>query len=337
MKHFLPIFALAVFVASALPSRAVPIKAQLILNDEARTEVATFVVSATENGLMCSAFENGQNPKLYPFTNIKDISWVDPADWKAAWDLFNRNEFKEAAVAMGKVYDNYAGLKDYEDSYASRAKFYQCESLRLDGDYAALTEHYPVLKGVKLSAHFAAQASLYNCWGHAGKELWKPLSLIMAGYEIDVAEIPAHTVPPTGLPFKKVSPREIIQIAYLRGLATDRLLVAKRAKLAEMIAKDDERLKPEISALTTTIWDETMRALTDYSRAMTVTFGDEKVIMKNAMLNYFELATTGEGIKDDYIKQKETYVVALLYSQLFGKLPEKFKPLLEKPKEPADL
>ncbi len=341
MKHHFPTPPLAALLAPILlftagSLRAVPIKAQLSLKDEAQGEIATFVVSATKEGLMCSAFQNGQNPRLFPLADIKDISWVEPDDWTKAWDYFIRAQYKEAAEAMAQVYENYKGLIDLEDSYASRAKFYECESLRLIGEYAKLMEQYDTVKGVTLSSRFVAQVKLFNCWGHAGKELWAPLSRIMKDYEIDVADIPKETIPPTGLPFKKVAPREIIQISYLRGLATHKLLAAKQDKLAALIAKDDERDKLIIGKLTAEIDDDIMSILHDYSRGMTVTYGDEKVIMKNSMLNYLDLATEAEDFKENYIKQKEAHVVALLYSQLHGKLPSEFVPLLEEPKEPVE-
>jgi len=76
--------------------------------------------------------------------------------------------------------------------------------------------------------------------------------------------------------------------------------------------------------------------LHDYSRAMTVTYGDEKVIMANAMRNYLDLATEAADFKENYIKQMEAHVVALLYSQLHGKLPSEFAPLLKEPEAPKE-
>lgn len=325
----------ALFLAGSLiTAEAGTISANLSLKGD--VEKATYVISSDANNLICSAFPDGRQAETIKLDTIVAINWREPDDWTQAWTLFVQHRFDEAAVALGAVYENYKGLRTYEDSYSARAKFYECESLRLSGKYTELMKAYDTVIDVKLSKPFLAQVKLFNCWGHVGKEMWSPLERIMESYEVET--IPEYTVPPTGMPFKQVSPREIIQIAYLRGIAKHNLLGKKRDKLKALITKNDERDLPTIAILRGEISETETIALHDYGRVLTVSFGDEKLITKNAMVNFMNLITTVEGYKENYIMQKEAHAMAILYRDLFGggEVPSEFKDLLTEPVAPEE-
>jgi hypothetical protein len=332
MNAKLQLIAGIVTLSTAVTLQAGTVAANLSIKPD--IEKATYVISVDGTHMTCSAFPDGRQAEKIKLSNITEVAWREPEDWTAAWGLFVQHKFEEAAPALKAVYENYKGIKTYKDSFSARAKFYECESLRLSGQYAALLDAYEEVIDVKLSEHLTAQVKLFNCWGHAGKGLWAPLSRIMEDYE--VKEIPAYTVAPTGMPFKVVSPREIIQIAYLRGHTIHQLLGKKRADLAALIAKNDERDLQTIASLRDEVTKDEMIALEDYCRAISVSYGDEELITRDSMTHFLELITSVEGFSENYVAQKEAHAMAILLRDLFGggELDSKFKPLLEEPKAP---
>ena len=325
---------LSIIAAGLAAVEAKTIHANVVRADD--SEFATYVVKSDDRFVYCSPFENGLKAEPVPHGQIKEINWREPEDWSVAWDLYVRQQYEQAAEAMAKVYLNYKGLETMEDSFASRAKFYQCEALRLSGQWAKLEGEYKIVRFVKLSKKYAGQVRLFNCWGHAGKDLWQPLKLIMSDYEIAASKIPDYTIPPTGLPIIKVAPREIIQIAYLRAVSTEKVTDDLQKKLDDLIAQDDETLLPEIEALRPQVEAGYVAALNDYARVPTVSFGDEKLITRKAMEGFLDLMMRQNDYKDNYVKQLEAHGVAMLYKDLHGEglVPSRFEPLLTPPEEP---
>ncbi len=334
----IPALTLAVGILGLFATQAVAgtVHANIIKNDD--TETATYIVAADASNLMCSAYKTGQDARPVPRNQIKEIVWREPEDWIKAMELYNQHQYEKAAPALAAVHQNYKAIAAIEDSFGNRAKFYQCNSLRLSGKYTDLMEEYENVRDLKLSKKFKAQVSLFNCWGHMGKQLWPALKLIMRDYEIDVKTIPSYTIPPASPPFKKVSPREIIQIAFLRGIAEHKVMEKKREKLKALIAEDDERNLPEIAQLRAEVHRAVTSALNDYGRVLTVSYGDEKLITKGAMLQFMKLITEEADFEDNYVKQKEAHAVALLYKDLHGggKVPSEFEPLLKEPVPPDE-
>lgn len=314
----------------ATPAMAKSVKVTLTQIDD--SVVTGFVVKGDANSLMIAQSPNAPVGPIYPRTRIKNLYWEDPEDWKAAWKLWTRRDYKGAAVAFETLSKTYANLALIEDSYGSKAKYYQGESLRRTGEYAKLMDVWEEVKAVKLSAGYQKQIQLFNFWGHVGKKLWEPLKLITEKFE--VKDVPSHTVPPSTMPLKKIEADLLIQIAYMRAIAVE--MIARKEHKAAVAALDPQ--DPETEVAVTQAWSNVVSAMPDYARVYTLTYMADRQIAKEAMERCMAIYKDDPGLEDDYTMQMEAYATASFYKDLFGKgtVPAAYTGFLKVPEPPEE-
>jgi len=195
-------------------------------------------------------------------------------------------------------------------------------------------EIYDEVRAVKLSDGYQKQIRLFNYWGHVGKKLWEPLKLITVNFEVKEAEIPDHTVPPSALPLRGIEANLLIQIAYMRAIATE--MMARDEHKAAVAALDPQ--EPETKAAVSAAWSKVTNTMTDYARVYTLTFMSDRQIAKEAMERSMAILKDDPNIKDNYTMQKEAYAMASFYKDLFGggKVPAGCEEFLKEPVPPEE-
>lgn len=318
----------AVFGSSAL---AKSVKVTLTQIDD--QVITGFVVTGDATRLVIAQNPNAPSGAVMPNNRIKNIYWEEPEDWKAAWKLWTRRDYAAAAPAFEALAKTYANLVQIEDSFGSKAKYHQAESLRRTGQYAKLLDVWEELKAVNLSDSYQKQIALFNYWGHVGKKLWGPLKLLTNRFEMKEGEIPSHTVPPSIMPLKEgLEANLLIQIAYMRGIATE--MLAREEHKAALAAYDAQ--DPETHPAVPIAWARVLSAMPDYGRVYTLTYMSERMLAMQAMERSMAIIKEDPKLKDNYTMQKEAYALASFYKDLFGngKVPAGYEEFLIEPKPP---
>lgn len=330
-KRFLPAAAALALVTQPLAAKPVP--ATITLTDD--TDFPGYVTKANETTLSVSPHPDGKSARPYALAKIKNISWREPRDWKAAMDAWNRRDYGKAIPLFAKAMQDYQGIATLEDSIGAQAVFYYMECLRRTGKFSAMIEPYVRVQEVKLGEKWQDQIRLFQGWAHLADGQWKPLFLMMQDYEVKEADIPGvgdYTIAPPVLPFQSdLNVRYIAQIAYLRGIAGENLAEALAADLAtldpasEATRIDREKLTSEIAQMRS-------KALTDYSRAFTIKYGAERGLALRSMLGVLGLLKKEPTFAENDSLQSEARGIARLFDGLTnGKLPERYKELLTPP------
>lgn len=334
MHRFLAGAAVAAAVAlPATPAMAKSVKVTISKTDD--SVITGFVVTGDANTLVISQVENAPGGARFPQNQIKSIYWDEPDDWKEGWKLWTRRDYAAASKTFEDLAKTYANLAQIEDSYGAKAKYYQLECLRRTGQYSKLMDVLDEVKAVQLSDGYQKQIQLFNYWGHVGKKLWEPLKLITNRFEMDASSVPAHTVPPTTPTLRGLDASLMIQIAYMRGIATE--MLARAEHKAALDALDPQ--VPETQDLVTKTWAKVKTSTTDYARVFTLTYMSDRYIAKDAMERTMAILKEDPAIKDNYPLQKEAYALASFYKDLFGKgsVPAAYEGFLKEPKPPESL
>ncbi|MGI9242728.1 MAG: hypothetical protein ACR2RV_18165 [Verrucomicrobiales bacterium] len=320
----------ALLAASAM---AKSVKVTISKTDD--TVITGFVVTGDASSLVISQVENAPSGARFPKSSIKSIYWDEPEDWEAAWKLWTRRDYAAASKAFEDLAKTYANLAQIEDSYGAKAKYYQLECLRRTGQYSKLMDVLDEIKTVSLSDGYAKQIQLFNYWGHVGKKLWEPLKIITDRFEKDPSSIPSHTVPPTTPTLKGLDAGLMIQIAYMRGIATE--MLAREAHKAA-VANLDPQI-PETQDEVNKAWAKVKTTATDYARVFTLTYMSDRFIAKEAMERSLAILKEDPTMKDNYPLQKEAYALASFYKDIFGKgsVPAAYESFLKEPKPPQSL
>ncbi len=312
---------------------AKPIAVTVTLIDD--TDFPGFVTKADEKNLYISPYENGTAAAGYPHSRIKNISWREPKDWKEAMEFWNRRDYAQAIPAFAQAMEDYAGIATLEDSIGAQAVFYYMECLRRTGKFAEMMEPYIRVQKVNLGKKWQDQIRLFQGWAHLAGGKWKPLYLMMQDYEVKEADIPEYTVAPNELPLQdSLNVHHMAQVAYLRGISSEKISDEYAAQLAELDPRAEET-REERQKLTRDIAMIRSKALTDYSRAFTINFGAERGLALRSMLASLGLIKKDPTFPDNYSMQKEAHGIAVLFDGMTsGKLPGKYKSLLTPPVDP---
>ncbi len=102
-------------------------------------------------------------------------------------ETLDRRDYSAASKAFEDLAKTYSNLAQIEDSYGSKAKYYQLECLRRNGQYSKLMDVLDEVKAVSLSDGYKKQIQLFNYWGHVGKKLWEPLKIITDRFEMEAS------------------------------------------------------------------------------------------------------------------------------------------------------
>lgn len=218
--------------------------------------------------------------------------------------LFAAGQFNEAAEAFGKVARDYAIILGGPQNFASEALFYQIESLKRAGQYAAMAPlvNSPAAATIKtkLSPSYARSSEFHRLWSIFGQGDFAALKTALEAYQEPQTGDAKLLKSPN---FKKLPPNELSQIAFLR------------AKVYDSEGGKD-------------------KALEDYYRCFTFAYGNDvllsKLAMGAAMLVQKEdprIAQENKGA----LHQMQS--LAYLYSRRFGKesMPAEFQAFAVKP------
>jgi hypothetical protein len=142
-------------------------------------------------------------------------------------------------------------------------------------------------------------------------------------------------VAPTTPTLKGVEASLMIQISYMRGIATE--MLARVDHDAAVKALDPQ--VPETQQAVTEAWAKVKATLVDYARVFTLTYMSDRHIAKDAMERSMAILKEDPTIKDNYPLQKEAYALASFYKDLFGKgsVPAAYEGFLKEPKPPGGL
>jgi hypothetical protein len=320
----------------AQPLFAKPISVTVTLTDD--SDFPGFVTKADDKAVFISPYDNGTAAAGYPHSRIKNISWREPDDWKAAIEFWNRRDYAQAIPGFAKAMEDYKSIATLEDSIGAQAVFYYMECLRRTGKFSAMMEPYLRVQKVKLGKKWQDQIRLFQGWAHLAGGKWKPLFLMMQDYEVKEADIPGigeYTVAPNELPLQdSLNVHHMAQIAYLRGISVDKLSDEFAAQLEELDPRAEDT-REEREKLIRDIALMRSKALTDYSRAFTINYGAERGLALRSMLGAMGLLKKDTTFAENYAMQKEAHGIAVLFDGLTnGKLPATHKALLTPPVEP---
>jgi hypothetical protein len=325
------LFAASLATAFAVtPAVAKSVRVTLTRVDD--SVVTSYVVTGDARTLYLNESPAAPVGAPMPRAQIKGIYWEEPDDWKDAWKSWTRRDYAAAGKAFEDLSKTYANLAQIEDSYGSKAKFYQLECLRRTGQYSKLMDVYDEVKAVQLSKDYQKQVQLFNYWGHVGKKLWEPLKLITDKFEMAASEIPAYTVAPTTMPLRGLEPDLLVQIAYLRAISTE--MLARGLHKSAVAELDPQR--PETGQEVAVAWSKVKAALTDYARVFTLTYMSDGQLSQDAMERSMAILKEDPLIEKDYATQMEAHALAVFYKDLFGKgtVPASYQPFLKVPEPP---
>ncbi|MFT4548625.1 MAG: hypothetical protein ACI9UA_000790 [Pseudoalteromonas tetraodonis] len=332
LYHFLVTAALGVtFLASDADAKSV--KVTITMTDD--RVITGFVTNGNSAALLVASLPNAPSGPQIARSKITSIFWEEPEEWKAAWKLWTRRDYIGAAKSFEEVATVFGNLTQIEDSFGSKAKYYQVESLRRAGEYENLRELADETRRVSLSKSYQKQIQLFDFWGHVGEKLWEPLKLLTDRFEMDEASVPSHTVPPNTMGFKSIEADLMIQIAFMRGIATENLM-RKAYKSAEAAVNPQ---LPETAQAASAAWADVKVAMVDYSRVYTLTYMSDQLLSKQAMEQCLGILKDDPNIEDNYQLQKEAYAVASFYKDLFGKgkVPAGCEGFLKEPTPPESI
>ncbi|NNE93101.1 MAG: hypothetical protein HKN23_15770 [Verrucomicrobiales bacterium] len=183
--------------------------------------------------------------------------------------LFARGQYEEAAAEFEKVVRAYPTVAFIPRNFASEAAYYQIECLRRAGKFDAMAAAFDNTPAKNIPTHldesFQKQFSLNRIWALYGQGKLEEVKTAIAPFSI----------PATGngklLPtenFQEMPAEEMIQIAFLR------------AKIADAAGEKN-------------------KALQDYYRVFTVTFGNDVVLSKDAMQSAIAIHLADPNVKNE--------------------------------------
>lgn len=204
--------------------------------------------------------------------------------------LYTDGDYAGAAEAFGKVARDYAIILAAPSNFASEALFYQIESLKRAGQYAAMA---PLVESpaaatiaTKLPAAYQRDFELHKMWALLGKGDHEGLKSALEAYqEPQIGDRKLLKTPS----FKKLPPAEVAQLSFLRA----------RAYEAEG-AKD--------------------KALEDYCRSFTLAFGNDVLLAKQSMTAAMQILKDDPRLAEgNPVALSEMRSLAYFYSKRFGK------------------
>ena len=269
-----------------------------------------YVQGANAQGIIFATAQGGQG-QLLAYSKIKGegldklIRFEDRVEALGEpRALFASGDYAEAATAFGDVARNYAIILSVPQSFAAEAVFYQMESLKRAGNYAALAQLVgaPVSKVVEtnLGERYQKLHEFQKLWAKLGAKDMEGLKTAIATYENPVVGDAKLLSTPN---FKKRPPNELAQLAYLRAKVYD-------------------------------AGGDSAKALEDYYRAFTLAAGNDDLVAKLAMgAAMVSHKKDPKFSPDDARLVSQLQGLAYLYSKRFGKdtMPKEFQEFAVRP------
>jgi len=272
-----------------------------------------YVQNSNEQGILFATAQGGAG-QLVPYAKIRGeglaklIRFDDRIEVMGTpRALFAAGKFAEAAQAFGKVARDYAIVLSVPDNFAAESLFYQIESLRRAGQYAAMAPlvNAPVAKSItaKLSDSYKRIHEFQKLWALMGDNKMDDLKAALALYEEPVTGSSKLLSVPN---FKKAPTSELSQLSFLR------------AKVYDAAGEKDKSLE-------------------DYYRTFTLAYGNDLTLAKLAMGAAMVMQKEDPLLaKGDPKALAQMQSIAYLFSLRFGAdiMPEGFKEYAVRPPMP---
>lgn len=269
-----------------------------------------FIQGSNAQGVIFSPTQGGKG-NLIPYTNIrgeglgKQIRLDDRMDQMAGPQAYYAaGQFNEAAEAYGKVATDYAIILNIPMNFASEALFYQMESLKRSGQYEGLVAlvNSPQAETIKkqLPDAYKRPLEFLKLWALLGAKDFTALKTALEVYQEPVTGDAKLLSAPN---FIKMPTNETAEIAFLR------------AKVYESEGAKD-------------------KALDDYYRSFTFTFGNNVLLAKLAMGAAMMIHKEDPKVAaEDPMALNQMRSIAYLYSKRFGidSMPEALQVYAVKP------
>jgi len=275
-----------------------------------------YIQNSNEQGVFFSTAPGGQG-QLVPYNRIRGegldklIRFDDRNEMLGApRALFTAGQYIEAAEAFGKVARDFQFILSVPQNFATEALFYQIESLKRAGQYAAMAPivNSPVAATIptKLVEAYKRPFEFHKLWALFGQNDIAGLKTALEAYQEpvtgDLKLLPAPN-------FKTLPPVELAQLSFLR------------AKVYEAAG-------------------EKSKALDDYYRTFTLAYGNDVLLAKLAMGAAMVIQRQDPALaKESRSALTQMQSIAYLFSKRFGKdtMPAEFQayavmPVLPKPK-----
>lgn len=278
-----------------------------------------YVQGTNDQGVLFATSPGGQ-AQLVPYERIRGeglqklIRFEERAELLGTpRALFSAGQYNEAAEAYGKVARDYAIILSGPQNFASEALFYQIESLKRAGQYAALAPlvNSPAAGTIltKLTEAYKRPFEFQKLWAFLGQNDFAGLKAALEPYQEPQTGDAKLLKSPN---FVKLPPNEISQIAFLR------------AKVYESEGAKD-------------------KALEDYYRSFTLAYGNDILLSKLSMGGAMLIQKDDPRIAEknqNALNQMQS--IAYFFGRRFGKesMPAQFqafavKPVLPKQAPPA--
>jgi len=259
-----------------------------------------YLEKASERAILWKYTPEAPTGNTMARADIKSIEFEMPEGWSEAQLAYRSGLYEEAAAAYSAIAEKYKDIMLLERNPASMAKYLEIESHRALGEYGKLAEvlDAETLKTlqVSLDPQFASQLALDEAWAAASAGNWDVVNQLVA--EKSLPKDPNSARTPE---FKmEIPPRQMVQLAYLRGLSAE--------------AAGD---RPT--------------ALADFYRSFTLGYGNNHQLSGKAILKALTILSSEPEFEEDEAKVKEAHALALAYKQCFGSgsIPEQFSKFAE--------
>lgn len=257
-----------------------------------------FIRDTNKDGILFSTSEFGQPDPYYwmgkgggPGQSVQAVAFDTGNDiMRDARASFGQGNYEEAVSQFGKIADGYANMAWVPDGFAAEARYYHIESLRLLNRFGEIA---PLLAtptgqaiGAQLGEFYQSQHALNEIWAKVGAEDWTGVKAAVAAYEVPpVGNQEMLSVPV----FKKLPSREMVQLAFMR---------------AKVFESEGEEVK----------------ALEDYYRTFTLTFGNNSDLAMPAMEAAMAIHHKNPRLGDEKYKNAliQMQSMAYLYKNAFG-------------------
>lgn len=272
-----------------------------------------YVQNANDQGVLFATTPGGQ-AQLVPYARIRGegldklIRFEERTELLAGpRTLFSAGHYDESAEAFGKVARDYAIVLGAPKNFATEALFYQIESLKRAGQYAALA---PLVNSppaatiaTKLPEAYHRPFEFHKLWALYGKNDFAALRAAIAAYEEPVLGSEKLLKSPN---FRALPSNELSQLSFLRG------------KIYESEGAKD-------------------KALDDFYRTFTLAFGNDILLAKQAMGAAMLVQKQDPQVaQGNATALNQMRSIAYLYGRRFGKesIPAEFQAFAVKPDVP---
>ena len=283
----------AVLGISAFAQTGEPVAVTLLKADGSRQ--IGFISATNDQGIKFAFTPEDRSGVAMGHAEVRAVSFTDEGDIMGpARHAYSRGNYEEAEklfAAIATKYEHLWGIsREQRSNFASEARYYQIDSLRRLGRYSEIAKAMETRTGSTLERAlkevYLPNLALFHLWSAAAAENWEEVAKGLKEYEAPLEGKKAELL--TAPSFNHKSPNVLVQLYYIRG------------KLFESQKR-------------------TQDALRDYYRSMTLDYGSDPVLTKNAMQAALDIQAADASEDDNYFEKSEIHSLAVLYRDGYNK------------------